>query len=172
MGDAAESNSEGFKWNIGSSDSIYQFTYLLFQNQSHLAKLSYKTNYGTYKPPEAHCEYGKRRILFSEKGALSSKVSVTDADTGELIALISPSKLLSKARIEFPIAGLYNAAKKGTLHIKLEISDEKERRLCELYYIKLEDTDLRFKALDLRSTDPDLVMLSILSMYLYLRIPS
>lgn len=115
--------------------------------------------------PEADCEYANKRLHFSQMSKMGFKVEVTDPDTSGRIAVLAPSLLHSRADIELPSGSRYLAIKKGVLHIKLEISDEHGRKLCELKAEGLESTDYCFEALGLRSSDPDPILLAILSLY-------
>ena len=169
MEGSKESNTERLLWKLDSSHqakSFYSLSYILLSGQQQLARLSF-TGKRNVNAPEADCEYGQKHIHFAQKSALSFKVVVSDSDTGEQVALLIPSKIHSKAEIEFPIGMKYYATKKGILHIKLEISDETDRRLCEFQSVNLESSDYNFNALDIRSTDPELILLSILSFYLH-----
>lgn len=162
MEGSAESSIDKLIWKY--SPQIH--SYLLYLGQQQLARLSF-TGKRNVNAPEAYCEYEQKRIHFAQKNSLSFKVMVTNADTGEQVAMLMPSQFLSKSMIEFPIGSKYKATKKGTLHIKLEISDDMDRRLCELHPVKLGVFEYCFNALDVRSMDPNLTLLSILSLYLY-----
>jgi hypothetical protein len=169
MEGSKDSNTKRLLWKLDLSHpgkSIYSLSYILLSGQQQLARLSF-TGKRNVNAPEADCEYGQKHIHFAQKSALSFKAIVTNSDTGEQVALLIPSKIQSKAEIEFPVGTKYYAAKKGTLHIKLEILDEMDRRLCEFHSVNLESSDYYFNAMDIRSTDPEPVLLSILSFYLY-----
>jgi hypothetical protein len=153
-------------WKLCTDQSSPQLTYDLISGQLKLARLSF-TGKRNVNAPEAYCEYGEKHIHFSQKSALSFKVGVTNTDTGEQVASLIPSQIQNKAVIELPIGNKYKVTKKGILHIKLEISDEIERKLCEFQSVSLESTDYKFNALDIRPRDPEPVLLSILSFYLY-----
>ena len=81
--------------------------------------------------------------------------------------MLTPSLAQNKAEIESSVGSRYKAHERGIPHIKLEVSDEGGRRVCELQSASLESADHHFDAWDIGALDPDPILPAILSFYLY-----
>ncbi len=151
-------------------------TWNLFLAQRQLGRISFehdRSHSDIYTYPEAECEYGGAHVRFEKMKLLSYKIEVTNIESKEQIAIITPSQVSPKAEIEFQNGRKYLAIKTMPVNM-VEIVDGEDRRLCNVVVqyvhdnVRMSFSDVyQFTAIDIKPSDPDPLLFSIIGFYLH-----
>lgn len=175
MENSSESNLETMIWKKISSHSV-DLSYGLFIGEQKLAMITISgyaeiaTLGALYANPDAYCEFGQMRLRFIGMKTSGYAIAVVNADTGEQIATITTfNNKYYMATLYFPSQGKYVATVNKPLNAYIQSIDGIERTVCTIRRRMFRQEWDCWQS-DIRSADPDPILLWILCFYMMMKI--